>query len=106
MGKDLKKILIFGTGNGRKVIEEFIDINKCKIIAYIDNDSSKIGKNINGLSIISPENIKSFSYDYIIIASTYYNEIAEQLIRNGIDSKKILSFFKFYLYRYHYLENI
>ena len=51
----------------------------------------KHGKYINGVEIISPQKIKDYDYDKIIIASDlYYSEIREQLIKvYGISANQI-----------------
>lgn len=77
----MTKGIVFGTG--RRMYEymmrdAFIDI---EIVAFCDNDEEKFGKCINGVEIISPEQIKEYTYEKIIIASDlYYAEIRNQLI--------------------------
>jgi hypothetical protein len=88
------KILIFGTGSGSVKALELIDLFKTEIVAYIDNDTAKQGKFINDIPIIKPGEIKKLNYDYIIIASIYYSEIATQLYELGVERKKIVKIFE------------
>lgn len=93
-GDIMYKVLIFGTGSGCQQVIEIIDYDKAEIIAYIDNDLTKVGDILNNKPIISPREIDNYKYDYILVASQYYNEINEQLIKLGVNKKKVFSFFK------------
>lgn len=87
----MKKIIVFGTG--RRMYEYMMRdaFNNFDIVAFCDNDKSKHGEKINGVDIISPENIYKYEFEEIYIASDlYYSEIREQLIREcGIKSDVI-----------------
>jgi len=87
------KLLIFGAGSGGNKVTDKLDINNTKVIGFIDNDKNKIGKKINGIDILMPEDITSCNYDFIIIASIYEQEIYSQLIDLGISKKKIISLY-------------
>lgn len=79
------KIIIWGTGNAAKKFIEKIDFKKNEIVAFIDNNKSKIGSRyINDTIIISPEEIGLYQYDLIIICSVYYMEIMAQCDKLGI----------------------
>lgn len=78
------KYVIWGTGEFSKFVLKNIDA-AC-IETFIDNDQEKIGKIINGKSIISLEEYiarKSEFTGKICIASQAYKEISEQLVRAG-----------------------
>lgn len=87
----MNKILIFGTGsfadnmliNCRKELDGF------EVLAFIDNDVVKQGKEFNGKKIISVNDIHNYDYDTIAVCSTYFEEIKNQLINLGINKKKI-----------------
>lgn len=87
-GESKIDILIFGTGkssiNFIKKLKRSINI-----VAYIDNDINKQESLFKGKKIISPKDISIYEYDYIVIASCYYREIIEQLLKLGIDCKYI-----------------
>jgi phosphorylcholine metabolism protein LicD len=86
----LKNILIFGASLGG---ENFIKNAKKQnnYLAFIDNDLNKHGKILNGLQIISPDEINKFNYDEIILASYWASAIKEQLIKEyNIPNAKII----------------
>lgn len=86
------KVYIFGTGSAMVKFLDFVNKTEFEIIAYVDNDNKKQGKMINNISIISPLNINDSIYDYIIIASEYYEEITLQLNKLGI-TRNVISIF-------------
>lgn len=81
------KILIWGTGSSSYTVSKWIK-KDIKVLAYIDNDYNKSA--FLGLSVILPEKIIIYDYDYIIICSQYYEQINRQLNSMQIDSEKIL----------------
>lgn len=89
----MKKLLIFGTGSGYRNIKDLLDSKRVAIIAFIDNDHRKIGKELDGKRIISPEDIYSYQFNNILIASQYYEEMARQLEKLGINKESIVSVF-------------
>jgi Methylase involved in ubiquinone/menaquinone biosynthesis len=88
-------LIVYGTGNGADKFAKAINKAKVDILTYADSDYKKVNAIYKGKYIISPEQIQSYKYDYIVIASIYYNEISNHLITLGIESNKILSFFDF-----------
>ena len=97
------KILIFGTGSTCKVLEISLDEN-IEIIGYIDNDTESHGKKRNNLIIESPNNIHTFNYDFIVIASQYNEVIYRQLLKIGISKFKIFQFYKFIDLNFNYIK--
>lgn len=85
---------MFGTGKSSIFVENVLSDN-VKILAYIDNDKSKWGKTKNNILILSPDAIKKFDYDYIIIGSQFNDEIYDQLISRGILRTRIFQYYKF-----------
>lgn len=84
------KILIFGAGEGGRKATEMLNHENVEVLAYVDNDLSKLGHKINEMYIINPNMINNYKYDYILIASMYYDEIYNQLIRLGVEDNKII----------------
>ena len=76
-------VLIFGASGGGQ--SQFDRIKKSyRVVGFVDNALSKQGSSFKQKTIYSPQDIPNLSYDKIIIASCYYQEITEQLI-NDID---------------------
>lgn len=86
-------IVIFGTGSGCKKMLLKLDYKIVNIIAFVDNDKVKQGKIFNEKSIISPGELKKCEYNYVLICSEYYKEIINQLLDQGIDRKRILTWY-------------
>lgn len=97
------KVIIFGTGS---TANNFINSLKCDvdILAFADNDLTKVGNTFEGIKIIKPSEIYNYCYDCIVIASQYNKKIFAQLIGMGIDRSKIFQFFKFLDLNYNYLN--
>lgn len=87
------KVMIFGTGDGARRTLDILDLDKVKIISFIDNDPLKQNTFYNGIKVISPEELKH-NYDFIVIASMYFQEIYSQLIKLGVEKGKIVKIFK------------
>jgi lipopolysaccharide cholinephosphotransferase len=85
----LKKCLLFGASTGG---QNFLkNQTEYDVKAIIDNDLNKQGKYLNGLLVISPEQINQYSYDYIIVTSIYFESITEQLVKHlGVSQDKII----------------
>lgn len=77
-----KKIIIFGTGSFAEKIDEEIRI---KVSYYVDNNSNKWGTYFRGKEIRSPDCLLKEDKQKLIIfiASTWYEDIAEQLEKMG-----------------------
>ncbi|PID02607.1 hypothetical protein CSV67_08200 [Sporosarcina sp. P2] len=86
------KVIIFGTSIGSEILEEIIDFTKIDIVCYLDNDTSKQGSTLRGVTIMKPDSISAIDFDYILLGSkTFYAEMTKQLISLGIDNNKVLN---------------
>ena len=97
------KLILFGAGGGGKKVFQIIDYKKTKIVAFVDNDPGRVGKKLEGIVVVSPDEINDYEYDWILISSTFYEDITKQLIGLGINKKKIISTIKYLqiLFEYH-----
>lgn len=86
-------ILVFGTGKGCNFFISLLKDSKC-IKAFVDSDSKKIGTKYNNIDVISPNEIRNYSYNYIIIASQFYLEIKNLLLKLGISLEKVIEFYR------------
>lgn len=103
----LKKTLVFGTGSGWRKISKLFDYSKLTVTAFVDNNRAKTGKKLNGKTIILPDQIGSYQYDHILIASQYYKEIIPQLIGLKVPAAKIMPFYESAsLFKYDWLDYI
>lgn len=85
------KTIIWGTG---KILENNIhQINLSDVICFVDSDCKKQGTEYKGKKIISPEEIKKYTYDFIVISSTkYFGEISKQLVLElGVSIYKVIN---------------
>jgi glycosyltransferase involved in cell wall biosynthesis len=82
-----KNFIIFGAGYLGETCCMFLKSNNRNILFFVDNDSSKWGKEFKGVSIKQPIDIKKTNPNdtIIIIASAQYErEIEDQLMYTGI----------------------
>lgn len=85
-------IVIFGAGNyGRKTYKNLSYCRKYAVKAYCDNDTSIIGKKIDNIPVVSPDNIVDDNSIIVVSSQKYGREMYDQLIRLGIDKKRIIT---------------
>lgn len=74
-----EKVIVFGAGTyGSKTIKRYRA--EKDILFCIDNDVLKIGKTFEGVTIFSPSVLPDTEFDKVLIASTYRDEIYNQLV--------------------------
>jgi len=82
-----KKVIIYGAGNRARGAYALLKKQGYQICAFCDSDSKKIGEKINGISIMSREEIKKFwGKDFNVYISPMqpiYKEIYDDLINTG-----------------------
>ena len=63
------------------------------ICCVIDKRADRLGSILPGIKIVKPEEIESYKdVDAVIICNTYdHNSIADELIKNGLEERQILS---------------
>lgn len=91
-------VIIYGAGiTGRKVYNELENREEgrgeksANILAFVDGEPNLWNTELFGKKIISPNEIKNYDYDKIIVAiMTSYREVAEKLERElGVPKEKI-----------------
>lgn len=87
------KIIIYGTGRSAENLFQFFNNEKYNLLAYVDSDPAKEYSKFNNKLVLAPDKIKYIHYDFIIIASRYYDEIYNTLLEIGIEKDKILDKF-------------
>ncbi|EDY83560.1 hypothetical protein VDG1235_3187 [Verrucomicrobiia bacterium DG1235] len=86
----MTRIVLFGAGLAAPPIIEKV-LQQDEILAVADNDSAKWGKRLQGLPIISPQEIANLSPDKIVISSTATYPIFLQLLELGFPADAISS---------------
>jgi lipopolysaccharide cholinephosphotransferase len=88
-----KRIVLFGASLfGKKAFDYYSTQNNVTIVAFCDNDKKKHQTEYLGIDVISPEELAAIKYDAIVIASSYDNEIYQQLISLNISPDLINKF--------------
>lgn len=86
------KVIMFGTGTtGRALYSEIS--KKDEVIAFADNDTSKWGKELFGITIYNPEKcLLDMQYDAVIISAFGgFDEIVRQCLELGVPREKIIT---------------
>ncbi len=95
--KGYRNVLVYGAG---EVAETILGIIKgrtdkpLKVLALIDDDGERQGKELLGYKIISREEINQYEHDGVVITSyTFEDEITKRLREIGYPEEKIERFF-------------
>lgn len=96
--KGYKRLLLYGAGEVAEILLQVIKADKLlpiDVIAVIDDDIEKQGKEIINTPIVSLEALSKYDFDGILISSYTNNEvIKEKLINKGFLDETIIEFFK------------
>ncbi len=82
------KVVIFGAGRMYQKTKSTLR-KDIEIAAFIDNDSSKWGYEMDGVQIFPPRQIHKLAYDFVFMLSSRQSEMREQLINIGVPAEKI-----------------
>lgn len=86
------KIILFGAS--KFIYETAIDVlnfDNCELVALVDNDIQKIGFRYEFLQVITPTDLSTIIFDYILIGAWYsYESVALQLIELGVSKEHII----------------
>ena len=82
--------LVFGCGSAYHYRKTKLNYEHLNIIAILDNCQSKWGTYLDEMLIDNPANVHKYQFDYILIMSSYYKEITDQLMQLGVDRSKII----------------
>lgn len=92
-GGKMIDIYIFGLGEGKRYLDRCL-LNEVNIIGYIDNFKAKQINGLDGIPVISQNEIQK-NFDYIVVTLMEYEDVRDSLINDGIEKNKIISFFDF-----------
>lgn len=90
----MKKIYLFGTGQGKAYVDRCLLREKIELLGFIDNYRANSVSEMDGVPIIG-QNQLAADYDYILISLMQYEETKHNLIRQGVEAGKIICFFNF-----------
>lgn len=87
-----KEVIIFGCGEFGKLVSLYMTYMGRRIDSYIDNNSGLWGKELNGISVLQPQNaIELFPNAVYIVANVeHHNEMKDQLIGYSIHEDSII----------------
>jgi predicted SAM-dependent methyltransferase len=85
----IEDIILFGASKLGKIAKDYFE-GQYNIIGFCDNDRNKWGKQFEGYSVVSVDDLVDIKAK-IIIASTYHSEISKQLIELGFDNFEVFS---------------
>lgn len=84
-------VILFGASQRAQDYLASYQTNNVNILAIADNDPKKSGTKLAGHSVISPAQIKEYTFDEVVITSQYYMEIMRQLDDLGISNYRVAS---------------
>lgn len=87
------KIIIWGIGIKRITVEKAVNLKKCEIVGYIDNNPQKQGKFVNKIPVYSILQVP-IEYDYLVISVKKYDSILYQLESLNFDMNKVIVYFR------------
>ncbi len=91
------KIVLFGMGEVYRENKDKISKDD-DVIAFIDNNEQLQGTKYEEISVYGPKEVRNLPYEYIVIMSTYFIEMRDQLIQLGCKREHIL-YYKEYISR-------
>lgn len=96
--KGFKKILLYGAGEVAEILLHTIKLdsdNGIEVLAIIDDDPNKVGKEVAGTKIISINQIHEYNHDGIMVSSyTNNSQILKSLLKKQYLMDKIILFFE------------
>lgn len=101
----MKNIVLFGAGVYAKKYKSLLDFLGIEFHFFTDNDKSKIGTELYGRKVISPETLRDLDCN-IIISCTHGEQIEKQLTEMGILDKllKMEDFYEEFAHRIREIE--
>ena len=84
----MEKVIVFGASRGGTRAFRHLP-RRTRVVAFCDNDHAKQGCKFEGRPVISPDRLPDTDFDYILVASSYYPEIFNQLLAIGIPLDRI-----------------
>jgi|TARA_B110000438_G_C15744604_1_gene620125 organic radical activating enzyme len=87
-------IVLWGAGEtARRIIKNnyFFKLPNVKIHYFVDEDTKKIGKKLNGISVKHPESLKDNNFRIVISTSIFYEEIINKMKNLNISETRLIN---------------
>jgi len=91
LAQSREPVVIWGAGSYTLRLLESTDLGKCAIIAFIDKDSSKQGKELCGVSIHPPQKLYELSCLIVVCAALYSAEIVSEINSMGLPNRVVVA---------------
>lgn len=91
-----RKVILFGVGKVFSMFMRMYDQDKVDILLVCDNNADIQGTEVCGIKVCAPSEIVETDCEYIIVTSSYFEDIKKQVLQLGIDEKKVLNFYEVY----------
>lgn len=96
------KIAVFGTG---RFFRNRINTINDEIVVFLDNDPDLWNTYFNGCKVISPNNVRDYEFDYILLMSVKADEMRQQLLQIGVNEDKIMVYDQYLRYQFKNVVN-
>jgi len=84
----VKKAVIYGAGNIYKYMKKQVK-SEYDIIAFLDDDRNRWNTYFDGIKIYPPQQIKQIDYDVVLVATTKYETVLNNLLNLNVKKEKI-----------------
>ena len=74
-----KRVVVYGAGAMAKILFKNYNLKKLNIVAVCDNKFSEKKEDFFGFKTLSPEELKAFNYDIILVLVQKYSMIEKNL---------------------------
>ena len=92
--KEKRSVIVWGTGKTAERLLKEYEIADEEIASFADGDISKTNSEFHGRMVVAPGIIKRLENKYVVIASSYYDEILEKIERERLcEDRDIVNLF-------------
>ena len=104
--RQMRQAIVFGAGHSGGKVKRYLESAEVHVVSYCDNDPRKRGERIDGLVVLSPEELGKWDGVPVVIASDWGRDIAAQLQQSGRQPYHDLSFCVDLRYEQHFDPHI
>lgn len=93
--KQADSLIIWGTGGAAERLMDQFGITENEISFFVDNNEKKCGQIIRGKDIKKPNEIAGKMSKMIVIATSFYEEVKEQIAKNNYsDQSRVINLYR------------